>query len=181
MHYGGIIHNMFKSMVCHRGDTRGRSPALDVEVTPTDSDALVFLVSSRSLAVCETCARDNWDSAPIPSYRRIPKCSGDGLTATCAPLGIEASRTAPRLRFVRAVVWSSVELNTNTRNSGGARPQNWTALLCEQHSGVSLPGTEVGRKMSMRHSPFMETCFIMLLLSVTNHVLDSVQTVLCDE
>ena len=37
---------------------------------------------------------------------------------TCAQLGLEASKTAPHLRFVLCVVWSSVGVGTNTRNSG---------------------------------------------------------------
>ena len=36
----------------------------------------------------------------------VLKCSGDELTAPCARLGVEASRTVLRLRFVPSVVWS---------------------------------------------------------------------------
>ena len=62
-------------------------------------------------------------------------------------------------------------------------PKNWRALLCEQHRGWLLPDTEVGKYN--RYAPFtfqawvMMILFFTLLLSVTNHVLNSVQTILC--
>ena len=65
--FDNVGDEMSKSMVCHNGDTRVRWPALKyVEVvTPTDTDSPVFLVSSRSVVVCNSCACNNWDSAPI--------------------------------------------------------------------------------------------------------------------
>ena len=88
-----------KSMVCCRGDTTVPWPALkDVEFTPTDTDALVLLFFPGV-----------WQYATVvhattgilhPSSRRILKCSGDEFTTNCARLGFEASRAAPRLKFV---------------------------------------------------------------------------------
>ena len=84
--------------------TTRATPECGGRITPTDTDAPVFLVSSRSLAVCTSCARDNWNSGPNPSSREVLKCN-----ATSSPNhGLEGSRTVPRLRFVPGVVQSSV-------------------------------------------------------------------------
>ena len=55
----------------------------------------------------QRCARDSWNSAPIPGSRRIPACRGDELTTTRARLGLEAGRTVPRLRFDLTECFSS--------------------------------------------------------------------------
>ena len=76
--------------------------------------------------------------------RRNFKCSGDELTATCARLGLGASRSAPRLRFVLSVVWSSVGVgHQHPEKRWSAAPRLEGPCVGEQHSGRALLDTEV--------------------------------------
>ena len=61
--FDNVGDEMSKSMVCHNGDTRVRLPALKWwrSSHPRTRILLVF----RSVVVCNSCACDNWESAPI--------------------------------------------------------------------------------------------------------------------
>ena len=152
-------------------------------VASTDTDAPVLLVSSRSLAVCTGRARDNWDSAPIPSLREVLICSDDERSAPCARLCLVASRADPCQEFVPNVVWSSVGVGNQHQEQRWRAAPRLEGLLCELHSGRFLP--DAVRSIINRFVPFAVlgglghgvNYFVMLLLKVTHHLrLHSEQT-----
>ena len=71
--------------------------------------------------------------------------SGDELTTTCARLGLETHRTAPRLRLIPRIVWGSVGFGHQHQEQRWSAGPRLMALLCVQHSGKVLRDTEVNR------------------------------------
>ena len=89
------------------------------------------------------------------------RVAGVFISESFCPTWTGTHGTVPHLNFVLGVVCtivgvrnqkaSALVTDANTRNSAGAQPQDRRALLCELHSGRSLPDTQVSRRNRHLH------------------------------